>query len=170
MMGGTVKMRLEELKKGFWGYKREGVFQYITDLEETCSRKLQERDERAEQAARQAQARVQALEQENRALREELEKLRARQDQISQAILDARDSAAAMRAESQAREEAAREEIRQTLEADLAELGRYRERITALRETIRRTLESLEQQAGALEEQAEALNAASPAGNLTLFQ
>ena len=69
-----------------------------------------------------------------------------------------------------AREEAAREEIRQTLEADLAELGRYRERITALRETIRRTLESLEQQAGALEEQAEALDAASPAGNLTLFQ
>ena len=44
-------MRLEELKKGLWGYKKEGVFQYITELEETCSRKLQDREAQAERAA-----------------------------------------------------------------------------------------------------------------------
>ena len=65
-------MRLEELKKGLWGYKKEGVFQYITELEETCSRKLQDREAQAERAEQQAGERIRALEQENGALKEEL--------------------------------------------------------------------------------------------------
>lgn len=174
-------MRLEELKKGLWGYKKEGVFQYITELEETCSRKLQDREAQAERAEQQAGERIRALEQENGALKEELAVLRGRQDRISAAILDARASAEAMKAESraqeeaaraetQAREAAARETIRRTLEAELAELDRYREKVAALRESVHRTLEELQRRTEALERQAEALDEASPAGNLTLFQ
>ena len=155
-------MRLEELKKGFWGYQKDSVFQYITDLESACSQRLQEKDLQAERAAREAQTRVQALEEENRALRAELSRLREQQDQISQAILDARASAEAMRAQTQAQEEAAREALRQALERETGELNRYRERVAALRENIRRTLEALDRQAESLEQQAQAAEEAAP--------
>ena len=157
-------MRLEELKKGFWGYRKEPVFQYLTQIEDACARKLREREEQMEALRRQSQERIQALEEENRALREELEKLRAQQDHISQAILDARASAERLRAESQAQEEAARERVRRTLEKE------YQERIAALREAIRQTLEDLERQAETLERETRELAAASPAANLSLFQ
>ena len=163
-------MRLEELKKGFWGYQKDSVFQYITDLANACSQRLQEKDLQAERAAREAQTRVQALEEENRALRAELSRLREQQDQISQAILDARASAEVLKAETRAQEESAREKIRQALEQDLAELASYRERVTHLRKAIRTTIEGLEQQAEKMEQQAEELYEAAPKGNLTLFQ
>ena len=60
-------MRLEEIKKGFWGYKKDDVFQYITELEDNLSEKLREKDAQAEQADKQAQKRIQTLEDENRA-------------------------------------------------------------------------------------------------------
>ena len=57
-------MRLEELKKGFWGYRKEPVFQYLTQIEDACARKLREREEQMEALRRQSQERIQALEQE----------------------------------------------------------------------------------------------------------
>lgn len=163
-------MRLESLKKGFWGYKRDAVFQYITEQEELFSQKMAEKDAQLDRAGQQSQARIQELEQENRGLREELTRLRAQQDQISQAILDARSSAEALRAESRAKEEEARETVRQALERDLAELAGYREQITALRQAIQTALERMGQQAGEMEQQAEELFEATPQRNLTLFQ
>ena len=165
-----MQMRLEELKKGFWGYKKEGVFQYLAELEQTYSQKLQERDERSAQAERQAQARLQTMEEENRSLKEELSGLRKQYDQISAAILDARTSAEAMKAETRAQEAAARETVRENLEADLSELERYRERVSALREDIHRALQGLEDQAEVLEQRVSALYEEAPQGNLTLFE
>lgn len=163
-------MRLESLKKGFWGYKRDAVFQYITEQEELFSQKMAEKDAQLDRAGQQAQARIQELEQENRGLREELTRLRAQQDQISQAILDARSSAEALKAESRAQEEAAREEVRRALEGDLAELARYREEVADLRRAIQTAVKGLERQTEELEQRAEELYEAAPAGNLTLFQ
>ena len=69
-------MRLEELKKGLWGYKKEGVFQYITAQEEAFSQRLMEKDAQAEREAASAQKRIAELEQEVSTLRRELETLR----------------------------------------------------------------------------------------------
>lgn len=163
-------MRLEELKQGFWGYQKDAVFQYITQQEEAFTQKMTEKDALLERTDRQAQARIRELEQENRTLKEELARLREQQDQISQAILDARASAEALKAETRAQEESAREKLRQALEQDLAELASYRDRVTDLRKAIRTTLEGLEQQAEKIEQQAEELYETAPKGNLTLFQ
>ena len=54
-------MQLEELKKGFWGYQKEGVFQYITAREEEFSRRLLEKEAQADQARQRAQPGVQEL-------------------------------------------------------------------------------------------------------------
>ena len=163
-------MRLEELKKSFWGYQKDAVFQYITQQEEAFTQKLAEKDALLERTDRQAQDRIQELEQENRALKRELEGLRKQQDQISRAILDARASAEALKAESRAQEEAAREEVRRALEGDLAELARYREEVADLRRAIQTAVKDLERQTEELEQRAEELYEAAPAGNLTLFQ
>ena len=163
-------MRLEELKKSFWGYQKDAVFRYITQQEEAFAQKIEEKDALLERADRQAQTRIRDLEQENRALKEELGRLRAQQDQISQAILDARASAEAMKAESRVQEEAARETVRLARERELAELASYRERVAELRKAIQTAMKGLEQQAEEMEQQAEELYEAAPAGNLTLFQ
>ena len=163
-------MRLEELKKSFWGYQKDAVFRYITQQEEAFAQKIEEKDALLERADRQAQTRIRDLEQENRALKEELGRLRKQQDQIARAILDARASAEALRVESRAQEEAAREAVRQALEQDMAELAHYREKTAELRRAIQTAMKSLERQAEELEQQTEELYEAAPAGNLTLFQ
>ena len=163
-------MRLEELKKGLWGYQKDAVFQYIIQQEGIFTQKLAEKDAQLERTDRQAQDHIRELEQENRELKEELSRLREQQDQISQAILDARSSAEALKAESRAQEETARETVRLALERDLAELAGYRNKIETLRQTIHAALECMEEQAETMEEQAEKLAAAAPEGNLTLFQ
>lgn len=163
-------MRLEELKKGFWGYRKDAVFQYITEQEESFSQKLMEKEAQAVLVDQQAQARIQSLEQENRDLREELVQLRKRQNQNFQTILDARDSAKALKAESQAPEEAAREQVRLTLERELSELARYKKCVTALRESIQQAMSGLMRETAELEHRVEEVQEASPARNLTLFQ
>lgn len=163
-------MRLEELKKGLWGYKKDAVFQYISQQEEQFTQKMAEKDAQLEQTSRQDWARIQDLEQENRALREELTRLRAQQDQISQAILDARASAETLKAESRAQEEKARETVRQALEQDLAVLEGYRQQVADLHRAIQTAMKGLEQQAEEMEQQADDLLESAPTGNLTLFQ
>ena len=76
-------MRLEELKKSLWGYRKETVLQYVVAQEEAFSKRLLEKDGQAAEADRQARARIEALEAENRELRGELERLRGLQEQIS---------------------------------------------------------------------------------------
>ena len=163
-------MRLEELKKGLWGYKKDAVFQYISQQEEQFTQKMAEKDAQLEQTSRQDRARIQDLEQENRTLKEELARLRAQQDQISQAILDARSSAEILKAESRAQEEKARETVRQALEQDLAALENYRQQVMDLHRAIRTAMKGLEQQVEEMERRAEGLLEAAPQDNLTLFQ
>ena len=54
-------MRIYEMKKGFWGYKKESVFQYIAEQEETYSHRLQEQTASAEQQLQQYRKRVDEL-------------------------------------------------------------------------------------------------------------
>ena len=65
-------MRLEELKKGLSGYRKDAVFQYIAQQEEQFTQKMAEKDARMEQRSQQDRSHIQELEQVNRALKEEL--------------------------------------------------------------------------------------------------
>ena len=142
-------MQLDELKKGFWGYQKEGVFQYITAREEEFSRRL--------------------LEQELLSLREERDALRKQQAMVADALLDARAYAGRLREESMAREEDARAQLRCALDRDLAELSGYRNKISALRLALQSALEGFDRRSEELERQAEVLASASPSGLLTLL-
>ena len=169
-INGGQFMKLEEMKQGLWGYKKDHVFLYIATQEEAFSQKLLEKDAQMERMDQQAQTRIRELEEENSRLREEVSRIRGQYDQISTAILDARASAEALKAETQVQEEAARQTLRQALEQDLSLLDGYRANIKKLRESICATLEELNAQTHQLEQQAASLSEAAPTGNLALFR
>ena len=51
-------MQLNELKKGFWGYKKESVYRYIVAIEESTSEKLAEKDAKLTQLEEQSQKKI----------------------------------------------------------------------------------------------------------------
>ena len=163
-------MRIDEMKKGFWGYKKESVFQYIAEQEETYSHRLQEQTASAEQQLQQYRKRVDELEEELRRMQAELSQARKHQDMISDALLEAQACAERMRMETQAREQAAQEAVRKTLSAEMAELDRYQAKIADLRRYLQQTLQEFSKAADRMEQKAAELTGESPAQNLTLFQ
>lgn len=66
-------MKTDELKTGFWGYKKFSVYQYINTLEEQFSAQLLEKDRESREALEQEQQRVRQLEQELEDLRRQME-------------------------------------------------------------------------------------------------
>ena len=100
-------MRLDELKKGFWGYKRDSVYQYVALMEEDFSAKLLEKDgqmKKAVEAVRQEAA--QAAEQAQKGAADLVEQAKRESGRaIEQARLQA---AEAEKAAEQTREELAR--------------------------------------------------------------
>ena len=60
-------MRLDEIKRGFWGYKKDSVYQYVALMEEDFSAKLLKKDEQLKEAVERAgQESAQAAEQAKR--------------------------------------------------------------------------------------------------------
>ena len=162
-------MRLEDLKKGFWGYRKEPVFQYLTQIEDACARKLREREEQMRRCAGKARS-------ASRPWRRRTAPCgRSWRSCAPNRTTSPRPSWTPGQRRAAARGEPGPgggrpERVRRTLEEELGELRKYQERIAALREAIRKTLEDLERQAEALERESRELAAASPAANLSLFQ
>lgn len=77
-------IRLDELKKGFWGYKEESVYRCIARLEEEASQELRRKEEQLHETEKQARKRIRELEQALQKLQAEnavlLEKQRAGSD------------------------------------------------------------------------------------------
>ena len=74
-------MRMNDLKTGIWGYKKEGVYNYIVSLEEEAARKMAQRDLEAEEVKQEYDTRVAELE-------KELETVRAKQAAESKKQID----------------------------------------------------------------------------------
>ena len=82
-------MTLDELRSGFFGYQKASVYRYITSLEEQFSFKLVEKDAAAKRAAEQYQEKINQLEQELQAVREQCETQKNEQMVIAHTLLDA---------------------------------------------------------------------------------
>ena len=82
-------MRMEELKRGFWGYQKEGVYRCITSMEEEFSARLMEKDAALAKLEEQYQARVRELEEALARAQEENRAQSRSQAAISEALLRA---------------------------------------------------------------------------------
>lgn len=176
-------MQLDEIKKGLFGYQKDGVLQYLAEKEEELSKQLLEKDAQSEQALQQAQkriselertsadnwAKVRRLEQEIQSLQGELENLRQQEAMVADTLIDAQTYAQQIRENSQAQEAQVQERLRAALDRDFGRLEDYRMKILTLRRALQSTLREFDQRADRLEQQMEDLSHASPAQNLTLL-
>lgn len=162
-------MKLDELKKGWFGYQKASVYQYITTLEETCSAKLAQQEEQARQAEASYQARIRQLEEELSQLRQKYEKQQEETLMVSSVLLDAKRYANQMRQDAQEQDAQARQGLEQEYAQARGEIERCRQQAGRLRDLFRTLLEELDQKAEAYAEQT-VVPELPGGGNLSLFQ
>lgn len=163
-------MKREELKSGFWGYKKFSVCQYINALEEQYSAQLMEKDRESGEALDQARQRIQALEAELADLRQQLESRQNEQMLISSALLDAQRYAQQLRAEADALAREAQQQLDGALKLRDQILARYDDQLSRLRDQFASMLESMDTSARQMSQEVEELNASAPERNMSLFQ
>lgn len=163
-------MKREEMKTGFWGYKKFSVYQYINTLEEQYSAQLMEKEREGREALAQSQQRVQQLEAELADLRQKLERRQNEQDLISSTLLDAQRYAQQLRAEADEQAREAQQQMDSALKQRDQILARYDDQLSRLREQFASMLKSMDDSAREISLEVEELNAAAPERNMSLFQ
>lgn len=163
-------MKTDELKTGFWGYKKFSVYQYINTLEEQFSAQLLEKDRESREALEQEQQRVRQLEQELEDLRRQMEEQQREQMLIAATLLDAQRYAEQLKQEADAREREAQQRMDSALKQREQMLARYDERLSRLRGQFVSMLREMDDSASELSAAVEEAKASAPAGNMSLFQ
>ena len=134
-------MQISELKKGFWGYRKEDVYQYISTLNEEFSKKLLEKDEKTEGLLQSLQAKNAALEQELVTLKQENEKYEKMYFAVSDSIINAQSYAVQLKNETKEKEQALREQLEAEITSQHLKLESYVEQIKSLRAHLKCVLE-----------------------------
>ena len=163
-------MRIEELKKGFWGFRRTGCSDSSPSKRRPSPQKLAEKDAQMERRSQQDQERIQRLERGEPAASGGAGALPEAAGPDRPGHSGRPGQRRRLKAESQAQEAAARETVRLTLDREMREMERYRENIAALREALHAMTKELDRKADQAEEQVKEVYAAAPIHNLTLFQ
>lgn len=126
-------MRLDEIKKGFWGYNKEEVCRYIAQLEAKAQAKKEEELRRQEEAS---SKRVAELEEALRAVREENEVLRREQASIADTLIQAQKYAQQIRDEADEFEREAHGRVQASVDRRLQELEEYSAAADVLKEQL----------------------------------
>ncbi len=162
-------MTLDELRSGFFGYQKASVYRYITSLEEQFSSKLVEKDAAAKRAAEQYQEKINQLEQELQAVREQCETQKNEQMVIAHTLLDAQRYAEQMKQESAQKQQEAQRCLDEQVAEKNRELERYRSQVQELRKLFLSMLKEMDGTASQLEEKIQTVQADCPDQNLALF-
>lgn len=163
-------MKITDLKTGFWGYNKFSVYQYITALEESFSAKLLEKDEEHRVLLEQERRRTQQLEDELRGLRQQYESQKREQALIANTLVEAQRYAEQLRAESEAHEQAAQQQLDKAAARQQQELAQYDARLRQLRELFLSIVQEMDGSAERLADEIEQVRADAPEGNLSLFR
>ncbi len=163
-------MKLENLKKGLFGYQKASVYVCIAAIEEEFSNKLMEKEAQAKKEGEQYQIRIQQLEKELRNVRQECEKLKNEQMIISNTLLDAKRYAETLKKETEEKERTARQQLEEAIAQKQQEVNQYANQIQNIRETFRKLLNQLDAEVQGMEQQVETLKEEAPNRNMVLFQ
>ena len=163
-------MKLEDMKKGFWGYKKESVYRYISAMEEEFSRRLLEKDSQMIQSSEQLQQKIKDLEEEIQRLRQENAEKMKNHLMISDTLVDAQEYASYMKKESQKQEEEAQRKIREKAGEQMKELEKYSRKISQLRNLFLDMIKTMDANAKQAEQSAEDLRSELSVVNMSLYQ
>ena len=163
-------MKLDQLKKGFWGYKKASVYEYIALMEEEFSTKLLKKDEEYKENEEKYIERIRLLEDELKKVNQELENQKKEQMTISSTLMEATKYAEVLRKE--AKETAKKERIQweKELSESKNELNRYHKHVSNLREELCSILHKMENEAAEFEGQIIEIKSECPIHNMTLFE
>ena len=146
-------MRMDELEKGFWGYKKESVYKYIASIEERTSQKLAEKDEKLSKLENDSLRRITELESSLEAAREEIERLRENQVSVFTTLLEAQRHAERLKDEK---------DLKMAVQLQTDRVDVYSAKVHQLREAIRDMLREFESEADLMEQSAAALPPQAP--------
>ena len=163
-------MRIEELKKGFRGYKEEDVHRYIADLEDDYSHKLQEKDESLKKENEMLKRKIQELEEELVVLRRSYEKDKNQQELISGALIEAQAYAAQLKEKRLKQEQEEQKKLEEEVNRQRDELTLYKQKIEGIRMNFVALLREMDGSLEELEQNIETLESETPKKNLSLFQ
>lgn len=130
-------MRLDEIRKGFWGYRQEDVRRFAAQLEAEAQAKCEEALHRQrEESDRHAAQLEEAL----RSALEENETLRAEQASVGDTLLQAQKYAQKIREEADEFERDAQARVQASVDRQLQELESYSAAADALKEQLHQLL------------------------------
>lgn len=162
-------MKLDQLEKGFWGYKKSSVYTYITMAEEEFSAKLSEKDNQYKKNEEQYRARIAELEEELYTLKEQMDKQKNEKIEIASTLIAATQYGEILRREASEKVQKEQEKWERDLAEMVSELDRYRTQVAKIREALRALLLGMDEQSEELEQQMEAVQSDCPTHNMTLF-
>lgn len=163
-------MKLDQLKKGFFGYKKASVYEYISLMDEEFSAKLLEKEAEYRKGEEQYRERIIALEEELNQVRDQLEQQRKEQMTIASTLMEATRYGESLRQAAQAREQKEREAWEKKLAENEKEINKYHEQIKSVREMFGSLLRAMDEQIQTVEQKAEAVKSSCPSHNMTLFE
>lgn len=163
-------MTLEDLKKGFFGYQKADVYQYIASIEQRFSEKIMQKEQQMERAEAQYQERIRQLEAELAEVRKEYAQHQNEQASISAVLLEAQHYAEMLKKQTEEKEKLACRQLEKDLEIRQQEINRYHAQIRSIREMLATLLKGMDEAAEKLENHVEHVLADSPSGNMSLFR
>ncbi len=136
-------MKLDQLKKGFWGYKKASVYEYINMMEEEFSEKLAGKvtEQREEEEYR---TQITSLEEELSRVRKELEEQKKEQMNVAAALMEAVRYKDELQQEAQEKMQEERAAWEKKLEEGAKELNGYQKQIAKVREMVQGLLQSMD--------------------------
>lgn len=163
-------MKMEQLEKGLFGFKKASVYRYVSEIEADFSAKLANNLAEYQKNEEQYRDHIVALEEELRQVKEQLEQKQSEQMNIAATLLEATRYAETLRQEAQVKAQKEREEWEKELSIKQNELEEYSKRILKLREMFGELLQQLDEETNALQKQAQEIKASSPTHNMILFE
>lgn len=121
---------VEVFRKSLFGYSKQSVVTYISELNEDFSKKLLEKDLECKQTVQELKAQIEVLKRENEALQA------GRQD-VAGALIDAKAFAAELKEQAEAEDQAQRAKNEAYRQAELQRLQDISAHIDALRSALR---------------------------------
>lgn len=155
-----------ELKRGFWGYKKDSVYRYIVSMEEDASARVAEKEARLEKLEAESKQQIAGLESALSALREENASLRNNQAVVFSTLMEAQKHAEHIKAESRRRERQVQEEIAMSVQRKTKQVDNYLEQIRMFRETVQAMLKEFDERAEEAERSLTQLRSQAPSADL----
>lgn len=163
-------MNLDNLQKGFFGYKKSSVYEYISSMEEEFSERLLEKDGDAKKKEEEYKEKIRQLESELQDVRKQLDGCKKEQMMIGDTLMDAKRYAEELKKKAYEEEEKERRKWEQAVAQNNLELDNYQKKISEVREHLIKTLQNMDEKAAELGTQIQEIKEECPNRNMTLFK